>query len=383
MQKTPSLLQSFIPVIVLTFFLGINVFLFDDVIGGPTQVALMIGSLVASIITIRNGNKWIAIQEAFLKTINTSMSSIMILLLIGSLAGTWMISGVVPFLIYYGLDILHPSIFLCATVIICSVVSLFTGSSWSTIATIGIALLGVGKTLGFDPSLVAGAIISGAYFGDKMSPLSDTTNLSPAMVGIDIFKHIKYMMNTTVPTYALTLAIFIVWGLMIDVQGNVANVVEMQKVIAENYSLNPLLLLVPALLMFIIIKKVPAIPSMFAGVLLGAVFALIFQPQIIEMVAGETGNYLKASYMTVMKAVFGDVSISTGTPFIDKLFSTGGMAGMLNTVWLILMAMVFGGTMEAGGFLLKITSSLLKYVKTSTSLVATTVSYYCFNRLYV
>lgn len=168
MQKTPSLFQSFLPVIVLTILLGVNVFLFDDVIAGPTQVALMAGSLVASLIAIFNGKKWIEITETFLKTINTAMSSIIILLLIGSLAGTWMISGVVPFMIYYGLDILHPSVFLAATLIICSVVSLFTGSSWSTVATVGIALLGVGKTLGFDPALVSGAIISGAYFGDKM-----------------------------------------------------------------------------------------------------------------------------------------------------------------------------------------------------------------------
>lgn len=334
----------------------------------------MFGSLVASIVTIYNGNKWEMIKETMLRTINTSMSSIIILLLIGALAGTWMISGVVPFLIYYGLDILHPSIFLCATVIICSVVSLFTGSSWSTIATIGVALLGVGKTLGFEPSLVAGAIISGAYFGDKMSPLSDTTNLSPAMVGIDIFKHIKYMMNTTVPTYIITLIIFIVWGLMVDVHGDVANVLEMQSVIEANYSLNPLLLLVPAILLFIITKKVPAIPSMFVGVVLGAVFAVILQPQIIEMVSSVTDNYIKASYFTVTQAIFGDVSISTGTPFVDKLFSTGGMAGMLNTVWLIVMAMIFGGSMEAGGFLVRITKSLLKFVKNSTSLVGTTAA---------
>lgn len=374
MQKTPTLFQSFLPVISLVVLLGVNVFLFDDVIAGPTQVALMFASLVASVISIYNGNKWEKIKSTMLNTINTSMSSVIILLLIGALAGTWMISGVVPFLIYYGLDILHPSIFLCATVIICSVVSLFTGSSWSTIATIGVALLGVGKTLGFDPSLVAGAIISGAYFGDKMSPLSDTTNLSPAMVGIDIFKHIKYMMNTTVPTYIITLIIFIVWGLLVDVQGDVANVVEMQSVIQANYSLNPLLLLVPAILLFIITKKVPAIPSMFVGVVLGAVFAVILQPQIIEMVSAVTDNYLKASYFTVTQAIFGDVNISTGAAFVDKLFSTGGMAGMLNTVWLIVMAMIFGGSMEAGGFLVRITTSLLKFVKNSTSLVGTTAA---------
>lgn len=374
MEKKPSLFQSFIPVVILITLLGINVFTFDDVLGGATQTALMIGAIVASLIAIYNGVKWVKIKETFLKTINTSMSSIMILLLIGSLAGTWMISGVVPFMIYYGLDILHPSIFLCATVVICSVVSLFTGSSWSTVATIGIALLGVGKTLGFDPAIVAGAIISGAYFGDKMSPLSDTTNLSPAMVGIDIIKHIKYMIYTTVPTYVLTLIIFIVWGLFINIDGNIENVVAMQSVIKANFSLSPLLILVPIILLFVIIKKLPAIPSMLVGIFLGAIFAVIFQPKLIEMVSGISTNYIKASYISVMNAIFGEVNIITGDSSIDRLFSTRGMAGMLNTVWLILMAMVFGGVMEAGGFLYRITFALLKYVKTSTSLVATTVS---------
>jgi len=374
MEKKPNLFQSFLPVAVLITLLGINVFTFDDVLGGATQIALMVGATVASIIAIRNGKKWIEIKETFLKTINTSMYSLIVLLLIGSLAGTWMISGVVPFMIYYGLDILHPSIFLCATVIICSVVSLFTGSSWSTIATIGIALLGVGKTLGFDPAIVAGAIISGAYFGDKMSPLSDTTNLSPAMVGIDIIRHIRYMMYTTIPTYIITLVLFIVWGLFLNIKGDVASIAEMQNIIKSNFSLNPLLLLVPGILIFIIVKKTPPIPSMFIGVLLGAVFAVIFQPQVVETVSGVSGNYIKASYITAMRAIFGDVSLVTGNSSIDKLFSTGGMAGMLNTVWLILTAMVFGGAMEAGGFLYRITYALLKYVKTSTSLVATTVS---------
>lgn len=374
MEKKPSLFQSFIPVVILITLLGINVFIFDDVLGGATQTALMVGAIVASLIAIYNGVKWVKIKETFLKTINTSMSSIMILLLIGSLAGTWMISGVVPFMIYYGLDILHPSIFLCATVVICSVVSLFTGSSWSTVATIGIALLGVGKTLGFDPAIVAGAIISGAYFGDKMSPLSDTTNLSPAMVGIDIIKHIKYMIYTTVPTYVLTLIIFIVWGLFINIDGNIENVVAMQSVIKANFSLSPLLILVPIILLFVIIKKLPAIPSMLVGIFLGAIFAIIFQPKLIEMVSGISTNYIKASYISVMNAIFGEVNIITGDSSIDRLFSTRGMAGMLNTVWLILMAMVFGGVMEAGGFLYRITFALLKYVKTSTSLVATTVS---------
>jgi len=374
MGKKPTLFQSLLPVVILVCLLIINVFTFEDALGGATQIALMIGATAASLIAIYNGKKWIEIKETFLKTINTSMSSIVILLLIGALAGTWMISGVVPFLIYYGLDILHPSIFLCATVVICSVVSLFTGSSWSTIATIGIALLGVGKTLGFDPALVAGAIISGAYFGDKMSPLSDTTNLSPAMVGVDIFKHIKYMTITTVPTYILTLVIFIVWGLSLNIEGNIENVQQMQSVIDANFSLNPLLLLVPVILLFVIIKKLPAIPSMLVGVTLGAVFSVIFQPQIIIALADGATNYAQASYITVMKTVFGDVSIATGDAAIDKLFSTGGMGGMLNTVWLIITAMIFGGSMEAGGFLYRITFALLSFVRSSTSLVATTVA---------
>lgn len=374
MKKTPSLLQSFIPIVVLTALLIINVFAFEDALGGATQVSLIFAGLVASMIAIFNGEKWIKIKETFLKTINTSMSSIIILLLIGSLSGTWMISGVVPFMIYYGLDVLHPSIFLFAAVIISAVVSTFTGSSWSTIATIGIALLGIGKTMGIDQNVVAGAIISGAYFGDKMSPLSDTTNLAPAMVGSDVFTHIRYMMYTTVPSLILTLLIFIVWGFTLNLDGNVENVNVVQTAIAANFSLNPLLLLVPIILIVIIAKKVPPIPAMFVGVILGAISAIIFQPHIVETIANETANYTKACYVTCMQSIFGHVSVSTGTPSIDRLFSTGGMGGMLNTVWLIITAMIFGGAMEAGGFLAKITSVLLKFVKTSTSLVATTAA---------
>ncbi|MGB5988673.1 MAG: Na+/H+ antiporter NhaC [Marinifilaceae bacterium] len=374
MKKTPTLLQSFLPIVVLTSLLIINVFAFEDALGGATQVSLIFAGLVASLIAIINGHKWAKIKETFLNTISNSMSSIIILLLIGSISGTWMISGVVPFMIYYGLDVLHPSVFLFAAVVISAIVSMFTGSSWSTIATVGIALLGIGKTMGIDQNVIAGAIISGAYFGDKMSPLSDTTNLAPAMVGTDLFTHIRYMMYTTVPSLILTLIIFIIWGFTLDFDSNIENVSVVQQAIAANFSLNPLLLLVPIILIVIIAKKVPPIPAMFVGVMLGALSAVIFQPQIVETIANDSTNYLKASYVTVMQAIFGHVSVSTGTPSIDRLFSTGGMGGMLNTVWLIITAMIFGGAMEAGGFLARITQALLKYVKTSTSLVATTAA---------
>jgi NhaC family Na+:H+ antiporter len=374
MTKTPGLLQSFVPILLLTVLLGLNVTYFDDTLGGSNQIALLLSAMCASLIAIYNGKKWKDLKDSFLKTINSAMSSMIILLLIGSLAGTWMLSGVVPIMIYYGLDILHPTIFLFAAVIISAIVSLFTGSSWSTIATIGIALLGIGKAIGINPSVVAGAIISGAYFGDKMSPLSDTTNLAPAMAGTDIFTHIRYMMYTTIPSLILTLIIFIIWGFTIKTGGNGQDTVAVQEAIKATYNLNPLLLLVPGVLIFLIIKKVPPIPAMIGGILLGGIFAIIFQPDIIRNFADIKSNYLKASYITVMQAMFGDVNIETGIPHINDLLSTGGMKGMLDTVWLILSAMIFGGIMEAAGFLHRITMLLLKKVRSTGSLVASTAT---------
>ena len=372
-KRAPSLLESLIPIVVLIALLTFNVMFWgDDTLGGSNQMALLLAATVASLIAYRLGIKWESVRDNIVKTIGSSMASILILLLIGSLSGTWLISGVVPAMIYYGLDILHPSIFLFATVIISALISLATGSSWSTVATIGVALIGIGKAIGIDEAIVAGAILSGAYFGDKMSPLSDTTNLAPAMAGTDLFTHIRYMAYTTIPSISITLIIFFVMGFTYDFSATSTDVETLQATIAANFNISPWLFLVPAALIYIIIKKVPPLPALMAGILLGGLFAVIFQPHIIETIASVGDNYSKASYIAVMQSMFGDVNIVTNHAEIDKLFSTGGMAGMLGTIWLILSAMVFGGVMESSGMLLKITQSIIRFARSTGSLVAST-----------
>ncbi len=252
-------------------------------------------------------------------------------------------------------------------------VSLATGSSWSTVATIGVALLGIGNALGFSEGVVAGAIISGAYFGDKMSPLSDTTNLAPAMAGTDLFTHIRYMVFTTGPSIIITIVIFFVIGLTYKHTGGQASVESTLHAIENSFNITPWLFLVPAILITVIVKKMPPLPAIMVGTLLGAVFAVIFQPHVVEQVSKIDGSYLKSSYVAVMQSMFGDIAILTEDAQVNELLSTRGMAGMLNTIWLILSAMIFGGVMEAGGLLVRITESVIKFAKSTGSLVATTV----------
>jgi len=372
-NKRPTLLQAFIPIICLIFLLTLNVLYFgEDTLSGSNQIALLLAATVAGLIAIRLKFKYSFILEQIVKSIGSAMPAILILLMIGSLAGTWLISGVVPVLIYYGLKIIHPSIFLFAAVIASSVVSLATGSAWSTIATIGVALLGIGQALGFPVGLVAGAIISGAYFGDKMSPLSDTTNLAPAMAGTDLFTHIRYMMITTVPSMTLTLIIFLVIGFANNF-GNSNNDVEAVLVqIEQNFNVTPLLLIVPVLLIFVIVKKMPPLPAILFGSLLGAAFAIIFQPELINQIGGEYG-YLKRTYMVVMQSMFGGIAIVTENAIVNELLSTEGMSGMLDTIWLVPAAMVFGGVMDSAGLLKRISEAIIYWARSTGSLVASTV----------
>lgn len=374
MKRNPSLLEAVIPLIVLIVLLTSNVFLFDDTLAGANQIALLLAATVGGILAWRNGFKWATISEKVVNTIGSAMPAILILLLIGSLAGTWMISGVVPAMIYYGLEIVNPKMFLFTAVVVSSIVSLATGSSWSTVATIGVALLGIGKAIGISEAVVAGAVISGAYFGDKNSPLSDTTNLAPAMAGTDLFTHVRYMIYTTAPTLIITLIIFLVIGFNYDFTAAVVNVDAVKAAIGDTFNTSPLLFLVPVILFTIIILKVPPIPALMAGTLLGGLFAVIFQPHIVETVAGVTGNYLKTSYMAVMKAMFGNVSMVTADSSVNELLSTSGMRGMLDTIWLILSAMVFGGIMESAGYLKRITQPILKMAKSTGGLVTSTVA---------
>jgi NhaC family Na+:H+ antiporter len=288
-----------------------------------------------------------------------------------------MLSGIVPSMIYYGLEILNPTIFLFATCIVCAVVSLATGSSWSTIATIGIAMLGIGNALGLSNGLIGGAIISGAYFGDKMSPLSDTTNLAPAMAGTDLITHIRYMMFTTIPSITITLIIFLIIGLKMDNNDSgFSQVLEMQNALSSTYNISLWSLLVPVLVILLIVKKVPAVPALFIGTIGGGLYAVFFQQDVIfQLTKYEIGNnlsYLKHAYISIMNAMTVEVNINTGNEGVNNLVSTGGMSGMLNTIWLIVCAMSFGGIMEITGFLKTITNSLLRFVKSRKSLVLTT-----------
>jgi NhaC family Na+:H+ antiporter len=372
--RKPNILQAFIPILFLIAFLILNVYFFgEDTLSGANQIALLLAATIGGIVAIYLGHDWYEVRKQVVKSISSAMPSMLILLLIGSLAGTWLLSGVVPAMIYYGLKILHPSIFLLASVIICAMVSLATGSSWSTVATIGVALLGIGNALGFSNGIVAGAIISGAYFGDKMSPLSDTTNLAPAMAGTDLFTHIRYMIYTTGPSILITMIIFLILGFTYDYSGGEANVQTTLSAIENTFNITPWLFLVPVILIVIIIKKMPPLPALMAGTLLGAAFAVIFQPHVVDQVSGITNSYSMSSYVAIMQSMFGDISIITEDVQVNDLLSTHGMAGMLNTIWLILSAMIFGGVMEAAGLLVRITESVIRFAKTTGSLVATTV----------
>ena len=371
--RTPGLLQSLIPIVCLIALLALNVILFgDDTLSGANQIVLLLAATIAAIIAFSLGHTWLDIRKSMVKSIGSAMPSILILLLIGSLAGTWLLSGVVPALIYYGLKIINPTIFLLAAVVVSALVSVATGSSWSTIATLGIALLGIGKALGFHEGVVAGAIISGAYFGDKMSPLSDTTNLAPAMAGTDIFTHIKYMLFTTGPSFTIAVIIFLIWGFTIDFGSSSTNVENVLTAIDNSFNISPWLFLVPALLITLIIMKVPPLPALLAGTLLGVVFALIFQPDVVRQVAETDGSFWEAGYIGSMKAMFGEIGIQTNEVEINELLSTGGMAGMLNTIWLILTAMVFGGVMERSGMLHRISMAIIARAKSTVGLVSAT-----------
>lgn len=369
--KTPTFIQSLFPVGILILFLALNIRFFDEALGGANQVALFMATAAGGLIGRYNGVQWEQMQQKILHTIHSALPSILILLLIGGLSGAWMISGVIPMMIYYGIDIMHPSYFLLATVILCSVVSIATGSSWSTIATIGVAVIGVGNAFGLNPGLVAGAVISGAYFGDKMSPLSDTTNLAPAVAGSDLFTHIRYMLYTTGPSLILTLLIFGIIGLFHIGNNQEIHTGFIKQGIAETFYISPVLLFVPALLLFIIIKKIPPIPAMAAGIASGILFAFLFQPDLLNRLISNLDFHNK--YQLLMQAVFGGMNLQTGVTEVDRLLSTGGMSGMLNTVWLILSALCFGGIMDACGFLKKVTETFLLFITNRTSLAGSTV----------
>ncbi len=372
-KRIPTLIESFLPIIFLVIFLSINVSVFgDDALSGSIQIVLICSSALATVIAFNLGFTWIEIQKGIQNSINSAIPSILILFLVGSLAGSWLLSGIVPALIYYGIQILNAKIFLFAACIICTIVSMATGSSWTTSATIGIALIGIGKALNIPEGLIAGAILSGAYFGDKMSPLSDTTNLAPAMAGSDLFTHIRYLSITTFPSIIISLIIFIIMGINISSEASIDNATLISSSILDKFYISPILFLVPFTVIFLIYKKIKAVPSLFVGVVLGSFFALIFQPDLVREVSGNLSNDWTSLFIGIMKSLYGSISISTSNELVSDLLSSSGMYGMLGTIWLVVSAMIFGGVMDKAGFLNVISSLILRKVNSAGSLITST-----------
>ncbi|MDE0936688.1 MAG: hypothetical protein OSA89_12285 [Mariniblastus sp.] len=432
--KSPSLWAALLPVFVLIGLLGLNVYLYgEDSSYGPNQIALLMAAGTAAIVGRLYLNSFKKMLSGIERAIGSALVAMLILLLIGSLAGTWMMSGVVPAMIYYGLDVLSPQSFLVATAVVCAIVSVATGSSWSTVATVGIALLGIGMVLGVSTPLTAGAIISGAYFGDKISPLSDTTNLAAAMAGTDLITHIKYMLWTTVPSFIIALVIYFLIGIgaePTEIAGKTAAL--KQEILANFDTVSPVLFIVPLVVLAMVIFKFDAVAALFVGAVLGGVFAIIFQPQMVSEIAGLDDvevvsstdevelvqpSYAKRAYVAFINSMafetsryskedaakFGaefeqakleleEVELATGGSVdsaqvvsaqqkVDemqakvmavKLLKGKGMDGMLNTIWLIITAMCFGGVMEACGLLKRITDPLIGMAQSTGSLIATT-----------
>ena len=372
--RIPSAWLSALPLAVLAVLLYVVIRCFGgDSINGGSQIALLSATSVCVMLAIGVYRcRWSVLEEAIIDNIRASASAIIILLLIGAIAGTWMVSGVVPTMIYYGLEILHPSFFLVASCLICAGVSLMTGSSWTTIATIGVALMGIGRAMGFPEGWVAGAIISGAYFGDKVSLLSDTTVLASSTVGVPIFTHIRYMLYTTMPSFVVALAVFTVAGLNLSHDG--ATHAELYAdTLRATFRITPWLLLVPLATGVLIARKLPAIVTLFASVVFACVAMLLAQRGLVASVAGVESLDFLSGFKGVLMSCFGPTAVDTGNAQLNDLVATRGMAGMLNTVWLIICAMCFGGVMTGSGMLRSLTAVFLRVVRRAFSAVAATV----------
>lgn len=344
----------------------------DDALSGSNQFILLLGGAVAAIVGFIQKVSYETMLQKVADNLKSVTGALLILLFVGALAGTWLISGIIPAMIYYGLQILHPSIFLPACILICALISLATGSSWTTSATVGIALIGIGKVLGIPVGMVAGAVLSGAYFGDKLSPLSDTTNLAPAMAGGELFSHIRYMLLTTVPSIVITLLVFFIISLTQTTSGT-ADVEALMLAIEEKFTINLGLFLVPAIVILLIIRKAPPLIALLIGTLLGGLFAILYQRAILIEVAQASSFNFEVAYKGIMNAITIETQIQTANPLLNDLFSSGGMVGMLGTIWLIICAMVFGGIMDAIGGLKRISNALLSWAKSTFQLFASTV----------
>lgn len=379
-EGQPTWWISLIPFVVLVAALSIVIYVFGtDALSGASQVALMFSAGVTVVLAmVLYRVPWKTFEDSILENITSIGTSIVILLLIGAVAGSWMISGVVPTLIYYGMKVIFPEIFLFATCIISAVIAVMTGSSWTTIATIGVALVGIGTAQGYEPGWIAGAIISGAYFGDKVSPLSDTTVLASSSAGTPLFTHIRFMMVTTVPSFVIALVVFLVVSLMHG-DAAAAHAADFSNDLKHTFNISPWLLLVPVITALLIVRKVSAIATLFIASVVAGVFALIFQPHILGAIAAgvQPDMFSGLSFIDGFKGLFityyGSTAIETGNEALNSLVATRGMTGMLNTIFLIIAASTFGGALVGSGMLQSLTSALVKFVKRRVTMVASTV----------
>jgi NhaC family Na+:H+ antiporter len=373
--KELSIYGALVPVFALILMLFYNVFFVfgDDALSGSNQFILILGAAVAAIVGFLNKTSYHKMLEEVSENLKSTSGALLILLMVGALSGTWLVSGIIPTMIYYGLQLLNPTFFLVASVLICAIISIATGSSWTTSATVGIALIGIGDTLGISLGITAGAVLSGAYFGDKMSPLSDTTNLAPAMAGAELFDHIKYMAITTVPTFVITLFLFLIIGFNIEINGtpDISNKLE---AIDQAFNISPWLLLVPMMVVILIVKKTPPLVALLTGTLLAALASILAQSQILMSIAESEIFNFETAYKGVMQSITVETAVETSSTDLNDLFSSGGMKGMMDTIWLIICAMVFGGVMDAIGALSKISKALLTLASSTFGLFASTVA---------
>lgn len=375
-MRPPSLLQALAPVATLVILLILAVVLYGDgAVEGASQTSLLMAAGVAVIIGLRNGLRWVDMQRAIVDGVALAIPAIFILFAVGALIGSWILSGTVPTLIYYGLQLLDPSWFYLAACLISSLVAITIGSSWTVAGTIGVALMGVSIPLGLDPAVTAGAVISGAYLGDKLSPLSDTTNLAAAVAGSELFSHIRHMLWTTGPAYAITLALFTVIGLRSDaISGDLELMNATLAALDERFQIGAHLLIPLLVLVVMAARKMPAFPTIAVGALLGAVFAVIFQPAAtLELAAVNSDHGALQLLGGAWRSLFEGYQADTSDAMLDSLLNRGGMASMLTTVWLIMCAMVFGAAMERAGLLLRMIEGVLRAVRGPRSLIVTTI----------
>jgi len=366
--------MSFIPFLVLIALVTCCVAVFGNAtLDGASQVSLLAASAVSVLVGhFKKRLTWDELEREMTSKIASCTPAIIILLLIGAIGGTWMVSGIVPTMIYYGMQILRPEIFLVSSSLLCAMVSLMIGSSWTTVATLGVALMGIGTAHGFSEGWIAGSIITGAYFGDKLSPLSDTTVLASSVSGTPLFTHIRYMLYTTVPTFCVSLTVFLVAGLTMNVSGH-GNVTEFMEGLQSTFIISPWLLLVPVLTGVMIARRWPSMVVLFLAILLAAVVALVVQPKLVHLIAQEQGGGLLAAYKGIMQVCYGATAIDTGVPMLNELVHTSGMAGMMPTIWLIICAQTFGAALTATGQLRDLMTVILRFARGTASLVASTV----------